>query len=427
MKKKWLVGLVALVLAAGATVSAIKWCNHSGNGSTEFTTAAIERGEIVNSITSTGTINPVSTVDVGTQVSGIINKLYVDFNDTVTKGQLIAELDRTILSGALDEAIALHTRAQAQYDLAKGEYQRNEPLYKKGFISEQEFARLRTDYLTQEATLQSAEATVKKARINLKYATITSPITGTVIQRNIEVGQTVAASFSAPTLFVIAEDLRRMQILASVDEADIGVIKKGQEVRYNVQAFPERKFTGVVEQIRLQPTVAQNVVTYTVVITTENNDGILMPGMTATVDFIVEKTTDALMVPNAALRFHPAGDSTAGLSRVPGNDKRKMNFKASGAKMRGDSSVTALSPHFRKHDKDSTGGKRAVIWISSSGMQPRPIHVQTGITDGKMTEISSREDLAEGLLVITGVRTTTKKKAKSVSLLPQPGRPGGRH
>ncbi|MBN1578770.1 MAG: efflux RND transporter periplasmic adaptor subunit [Chitinispirillaceae bacterium] len=423
MKKKWIIGTAAVALLGAAVSGMLLLRQRSAGVEPEYTTVPVERGEISNSITSTGTLEPVSVVDVGTQVSGILDKVYVDFNDTVKKGQLIAELDRTVLSGALDEAIANRNRVKALFDLAQAEYKRNEPLFKKGFLSEQEFTKIRTDYLTQEATLQSAEASVIKARTNLQYATITSPINGTVIQRNIEVGQTVAANFSAPTLFVIAEDLRRMQILASVDEADIGVIRQGQEVRFTVQAFPEKKFSGIVEQVRLQPTISQNVVTYTVVIATENSDGTLLPGMTATVDFIIEKATDVLMVPSAALRFKPTGDSGGGT----GMKKRKTEAATGRGELQRDSMQAKRGSRFEKHDTDGAGGKRGVVWVWSSGIPPRPAFIRTGITDGKMTEVRSCANIAESTLVITGARTTPKKKAKSVSILPQPRRPGGRH
>jgi HlyD family secretion protein len=438
MKKLWIIIIIIIIiLAAVAAILPKRTANGKSVNGSEYTMAAIERGEIITAITSTGTLEPVSTVDVGTQVSGIIDKLYVDYNDTVEKGQLIAELDRTVLSGALDEAVAIRNRAKALFDLADAELKRNEPLFKKGFISEQEFIKLRTEYITQEATLQSAEASVKKARTNLQYATITSPIKGTVVERNIERGQTVAASFSAPILFVIAEDLKRMQILASVDEADIGGIHKEQEVRFTVQAFPDKKFSGVVEQIRLQPTVSQNVVTYTVVIATENVDGTLLPGMTATVDFIMEKATDVLMAPNAALRFQPTGLPP----RIPHTLKGKMGQGTQGGRtpqgmaeggtlmgMSGRNDSSSMQKNTMSSDANGsseTRQRRPAVWILSKDNTLRPVLVKTGITDGKFTEISSRESIPEGTQVVTGVATEDKKKKKSVSLLPQQG-PRGR-
>ena len=418
MKKVWIIAVVIIILA-GAGLYVIRSGNRQpGATDTGYTLARIERGSIVNSITSTGTLEPVSVVDVGTQVSGIIDKIYVDFNDTVSKGQLIAELDRTFLSGALDEATASRNRAQAQYDLATTEYERNGPLHEKGFLSDQEFTQLKTAYLTQQAALQSADAAVKKARINLQYATITSPITGTVIQRNIEAGQTVAASFSAPTLFIIAEDLRRMQILASVDEADIGGIKQGLEVQFTVQAYPDRKFAGSVEQVRLQPTVSQNVVTYTVVIATENGDGALLPGMTATVDFIIEKAVDVLKIPNAALRFKPAGDSLmksfVRRRRAAGNAMKQGNSGHPG-----DSS--ARGKNRRKREGDEPGAARAVVWLPAAGSDPRPVFIRTGITSGIVSELVKGEGIEEGTEIITGTKAVDKKGKRQVSLLPQPG------
>lgn len=452
MNKKLIVIAAVTSLIISGFIVHRKFTNGVTASGTEYTTAPIERGEIITTITSTGTLEPVATVDVGTQVSGIINKLYVDFNDPVEKGQLIAELDRTVLSGALDEAVAARSRSKALFDLAEAEYKRNEPLFKKGFISEQEFIKIRTDYITQKAALQSSEASLKKARTNLQYATITSPITGTVIARNIEVGQTVAASFSAPTLFVIAEDLKRMKILASVDEADIGGIYKDQEVRFTVQAFSDKNFTGVVKQVRLQPTVTQNVVTYTVVIETENSEGILLPGMTATVDFVTEKASDVLKVPNAALRFQPEGVQLQ-RSRASGNTMKqrtngayprsgKRNTRPAGnnsapemtrndtseRKPGGNQKVSAGDGDTLSETNGKYGNrrKRSTVWVLSEDKTPRLLFVKTGITDGSFTEIHSRKTIAEGTMVITGVTKAEKKKKKTVSLLPQPRR-RGRH
>lgn len=433
MKKGVITTVVVIALVGAASYGVVSTRNGKvAAGAGEYTTVRTGRGEIVNTITSTGTLQPVSTVDVGTQVSGIIDRIYVDFNDTVTKGQLIAELDRTVLAGALDEAIASRNRSKALYELARDEYKRNEPLLEKGFISEQEFARLRTEYITQEASLQSAEASVTKARTNLNYATITSPINGTVIERSIEVGQTVAASFSAPTLFVIAEDLGHMEILASVDEADIGGIRQGQEVRFTVQAYPDMNFIGEVKQIRLQPTTTQNVVTYTVVIATENPDGVLLPGMTATVDFVIEKAVNVLQVSNAALRFNPSGDSAKG--RVPAQRPsiKKNSGEGRGAPdvAKGKGTVFGGKPVaeelYGNQQIDAADGKRAAVWVLDQGYTPRQEFIRIGITDGKMTEIRSAGHIGEGTEVITGVKAITRKKEKSVSLIPQPGPPGRR-
>jgi len=415
--KRWIITCIIVLLA----VSAVLFFKREKSviaEKNEYITAEVTRGEVVNTITSSGTLKPVSTVDVGTQVSGIINKVYVDFNDSVTRGQVIAELDRTFLAGALDEALAARARAKALFDQAEAELKRNEPLFKKGFISDQEFTNLKTNFETQQAALQSADASVKKARINLQYATITSPITGTVIERNIEAGQTVASSFSAPTLFVIAENLRRMQILASVDEADIGGIKNGQEVRFSVQAYPDRVFTGAVEQVRLQPTITQNVVTYTVVIGTDNVDGVLLPGMTATVDFVIEKAVDALIVPSAALRFTPEGvDSVPRPQRM--NRERKQADGITTGWSKGENAQWAGKTGSGR-PKDAAS--RGVIWQLAADNTLKPVFVHTGLTDGKNTVITSRNPIDEGMVIVTGVKAVEKKKKKSVSLLPQPGR-----
>ncbi len=423
--------LFAFLSAGSFLMNCIK-----NNDQPEYITAEVVRGDIIVTITSTGTLKPLSTVEVGTQVSGIIKKVYVDYNDTVKKGQIIAEIDRTLLSGVLDEAIAARKRAKALYDLAASEYRRNETLYKKGFISEQEFIRIKTDCLTQEAALHSAEAAVQKAATNLQYATITSPITGTVIKRNIEPGQTVAASFSSPTLFEIAEDLKKMQIFADVDEADIGKIRPGQEVKFTVQAYPEKRYSGHVEQVRLQPNISQNVVTYTVVISAENNEEeMLLPGMTATVDFIIEKAEDVLMVPNAAIRFKPLSGLSEGNSlpkKAPGEAGSRERIKpeaGTGRTGRGKNKSDLLpfnNIDNREPERIMPKEERQKVWVLSAGSTPQPVAVYTGISDGKMTEVKKSKELREGRHVITGIRTFPKRKTKSVSLFPQPGPERGR-
>jgi len=407
---------------------------HHSSGNISFITEKITRGTVENTISSTGTLNPVGDVEVGTQISGTISKVYVDFNDTVQKDQLIAELDRTFLLSAYDEAKASLSRTRAQFELAKAEYERSKPLYDKKYLSEQEFAKVQTDYLTQKAALELANASVKKAKINLGYATIRSPISGTVIERSVEVGQTVSASLSAPTLFIIAENLANMEILASVDESDIGNIRQGQNVRFSVQAYPDRQYEGTVSQIRLQPETIQNVVTYTVVVNAKNPDGSLLPGMTATLDFIQKRVDNTLIVPAAALRFNPPQNVIDNINKLRDSSQNsgkgdQRRFR-SGSKNYGPGGKKSEADRPRKREPDGmTVQNRGMIWLLQDDKSIKPVFVKQGTSDGVVTEIFEARgiNLKEGLQVVVGIKSGSEKKnKKSLSLFPQPGRIGGR-
>jgi len=300
-----LIGGVILGLLYGAVML---FASGEASDVTVWRQAEVQRGSLERTVSSTGTLAAVETVTIGTEVSGTIEQVLADFNDTVHKGQVLAALKQDLFVAAVDEAQAGVDRARADLQLAESELERNRALYDKGYLTEQEFLPLQIDAQKSRAALASATASLKRARTNQRNAVIRSPIDGTVIQRSVDAGQTVAASLNTPELFVIARDLKRMQIEADVDETDIGQIAPGQQVRFTVQSYPERNFTGQVLQVRLQPETVQNVVTYTVIVEAGNNEGLLLPGMTATVDFVVERIEDALLVPNAALRFTPDGE-----------------------------------------------------------------------------------------------------------------------
>jgi len=268
-----------------------------------FRVEEIKRGNVENTISCTGTLSAVGTVEVGTQVSGTIKRVLVDYNDQVAKGQILAELDLNLFKAVVDTAEASVISAGALYKQATAEYERNKPLYEQGHLSSQEILVYETEKETARAQLLSARAAVVSAKTNLTNAQVKSPINGVILERNIEAGQTVAASYSTPTLFIIAEDLSNMEIEASVDESDIGIVEKGQQVRFTVQSYPDDIFYGTVSQIQLNPTETSNVVTYTVIVDAPNKAGTLLPGMTATADFVVETAVNELMVPNAALNF----------------------------------------------------------------------------------------------------------------------------
>lgn len=310
-KKWWIIILVAVVWGAFALF---------GGGSPKeepLATLPINRGDMRQVVTATGEIQPLNTVNVGSQVSGTIEKLYVDYNSKVKKGDVLLEIEPSVLQASVDEAKASLVSAESQRNYAKSEYTRNNTLYNAGFISRAEMEQSQTTYEQAEQSVNRMKSQYDRAVTNLGYATITSPVDGTVISREVDVGQTVAASFQTPDLFKIAEDLSQMQIETSVSEADIGVIKESQPVTFTVDAYPDQTFDGIVRQIRLSPTTTSNVVVYTVVIDVDNSDLRLMPGMTAFVTIVVSNKTDVFKVQNAALVLRKfdgivdnAGDAT---------------------------------------------------------------------------------------------------------------------
>jgi HlyD family secretion protein len=353
----------AIVLIALLSLTFFAWWvwTHQGPTSTRpsFKFSQISRGKLEVLVTSTGTLAAVETVEIGTQVSGTIEKLLVDYNDQVKTGQVLALLDQSSFNASVNKAKANVLKAQAELKQAQDEFRRNAPLFDKGYISEQEFLPIKTAIDTTKASLQSAEADLEQAQINLQYTVIRSPIDGTVIDRSVDAGQTVAASLSTPTLFLIAEDLAQMQIETQVDETDIGQIRQGQAVRFTVQSYFDQDFIGTVRQIRLQPSTVDNVVTYTVIVDASNESGQLMPGMTATVDFIVYQSENTLLVPVAALNFTP-------------DPKRESN----------DGNQVFI------HQKDGS---------------LRPIQITVGESDGLVTEIAAA-DLAAGMQVAIGIK-----------------------
>ena len=305
MKKISKKGWIAIAVVA---VLIIAWFLLRGGKKEEkvsFDTAKVENTNIQTSITATGTIEPVTSVTVGTQVSGIVSKLYVDYNTVVKKGQVIAELDRTNLISELNTARANLSSAQSTASYELSNYNRYKTLYEKGLVSADEFENAQLSYLKAKEQVNTSRESVQKAQTNLGYATITSPIDGVILSKSVEEGQTVAASFNTPELFVIAQDLTNMRVIADIDEADIGGVKEGQRVSFTVDAFPDDSFEGAVTQVRQQATTESNVVTYEVVISAPNKDLKLKPGLTANVTIFTMEKNDVLAVPAKALRFQP--------------------------------------------------------------------------------------------------------------------------
>ncbi len=301
-KKTW--GIVIAVVAIVA-IAVYFFMGGKKQSTVSFETAKVERTSIKTSITATGTIEPVTSVTVGTQVSGIVSKLYVDYNSVVKKGQVIAELDKTNLTSELKTAQANLSSAQSTLNYEQTNYNRYQTLYNKGLVSADEYETAKLSYLKAKEQVNTSRESVQKAQTNLGYATITSPIDGVVLSKAVEEGQTVAASFNTPELFTIAQDLTDMRVIADIDEADIGGVQEGQRVSFTVDAFPDDHFEGHVTQVRQQATTESNVVTYEVVISAPNNDLKLKPGLTANVTIFTLEKNDVLAVPAKALRFTP--------------------------------------------------------------------------------------------------------------------------
>ncbi len=325
-RKKWWI-IIVLVALFGA----MYLMRGGSDTKSQYATLNIGHGDLRQVVTATGEIQPLNTVNVGSQVSGTIENLYVDYNSKVKKGDVLLTIEPSVLQASVDEAKASLVSAQSQRNYAKSEYERNKILYADGFISRAEMEQSQTTYEQAEQSVNRMQSQYDRAETNLGYATITSPVDGTVISREVDVGQTVAASFQTPDLFKIAEDLSQMQIETSVSEADIGVIKEGQPVTFTVDAYPTQTFNGVVRQIRLSPTTTSNVVVYTVVIDVDNSDLRLMPGMTAFVTIVISEKFDVYKVQNAALLLR----SFDGIIANPGDATTKTHL----AVMRGDNIV----------------------------------------------------------------------------------------
>lgn len=335
----------------------------------QYKTAAVDVGKLVRTISANGTLTPLELVDVGTQVSGTVIQIYTDFNDQVETGQILAKLDPALLNAQLQQSAANLKSAQTNLSLAINKLSRSRQLVKQGFISSEALDETEQQLEAARAQVDINQAQVARDRANLNYSIIRSPISGVVVARNINVGQTVAANFQTPMLFQIARDLRQMQINTSVSEADIGQIHIGQQIVFNVDAFLEREFSAVVRQIRLNPTIQENVVTYNVVANVINEDGVLLPGMTANARFIVAEKPAALRIPNAALRYKPDQEKTA-------------------------KNIT-VQPGYR------------LIYRLEKDL-PVPTQVRTGITDGKLTEILAGELSENDKVVIEEISTKQK-------------------
>lgn len=411
MNKVKVTAATAMVALFGGTAWLYKRAD--GKELPQYRTAAVTRASIKSTVSATGALGAVRTVQVGTQVSGQLAQIYVDFNDHVKKGQLLARIDPTLQQQAVEDAQAQVERAQATLTQAQDDYTRNKQLLDAKVITAQEFSTVQSNFSVQQATVKSAHIALDRAKQNLAYTSIYAPIDGVIVERDVDVGQTVAASLSAPQLFIIANDLSAMQILASVDESDIGVIKDGQPVQFTVQSYPGQNFTGSVEQVRLQSKTQDNVVNYTVVVSVKNDMQKLLPGMTATVVFETGSADNALSVPNAALRVKPteamvaaAGQNAqSGQSAQSGpNEQRDSTRRASGSGTPGQGGTGARGGgQQRAAGQGSTGV--ATLWtLGADGKTVKPVRVRTGLTDGQRTAITTNNTaIAEGTQVIIGL------------------------
>ena len=383
ISKIWIAVIVIVVIAVAA------WVLSGGKKEEEinFKEEAVKTETLQNSVTATGTIEAVTSVTVGTQVSGIVNKLYVDYNSQVKKGQVIAELDKTNLLSELNTAKANMASAQSQLNYQSANMKRYQTLYQKGLVSADDYENALLTYRQAKEEVATAKEQVQRAQTNLGYATITSPIDGTVISKSVEEGQTVAASFNTPELFTIAKDLTNMQVVADVDEADIGAVKEGDRVTFTVDAYPDDTFEGTVKQVRLQATTTNNVVTYEVVISAQNADLKLKPGLTANVTIYTQERTGVLAVANKALRFTPTKETV-------GKDMKIVDCK----------------------------GKNKVWTLDGKTLTAHPVSI--GQTDGMHTEIT--KGLKAGQQIVTEIVVNTPEddsedQQQSQGLISGPG------
>lgn len=358
------------------SVTAAYWFSGKKDESNEgqYRTRSIEQGDIIQTISANGTLTPVVLVNVGTQVSGTVAKLYADYNDQVETGQILAELDPALLQAQLQQSKANLLSAQATLRMADSKLKRHRLLKEREFISPDALEVIEQETEAARAQLAISRAQVERDQANLNYSVIKSPISGVVIARSVDIGQTVAANFQTPTLFQIAKDLRQMQINISVAEADIGQLHIGQRINFTVDAFQQRKFSGIVKQVRLNPTIQENVVTYNVVAMVDNDDGALLPGMTANIHFVVMQRNDVLRVPNAALRYQPKDIELS------------------------------------EGSKTTRSANQSILYQLSEG-KLNPVSITTGISDGNFTEVVKGPVQAGDKVIISEI--TDKKESEN--------------
>ena len=454
MKKSyWIVLGVVLIVAAVAVYFII---GKKKAAAIEWRTAKVEKGDIQVTVRASGTLQAVTTVQVGTQVSGIIKKIYVDFNSVVREGQVIAVLDTILLAQAVDDARASLKKSEIQVNQTKRDYDRTKVLFEQKVMAQADYDLALTTYETAVANAISAQSALNRSKINLRYATIIAPISGVVVSRAVDVGQTVAASFSTPTMFTIANDLTKMQVQANIDEGDIGKIKVDQTVKFTVDAYSDMTFDGTVRQVRLQPVVTQNVVNYTVIIDVPNPDLKLLPGMTANITVMIQEEKDVLKVPATALRFNPPQEYIDAMEKnLPDSIKKKRAMWASGGGHRngsgngtGGGTGNGTGQGAGRSNAAGQGGMAGgmmgtgmqggsgggenrrrgsfgMLWVKV-GDSLKPRRVRTGVTDGLNTEIRGKiEEGEEVVLSMTTAQSTQTSQQQQNPFAPQMQRGGG--
>ncbi len=391
--------LVPLLLVAGVAVGVVAMKRQAETVNSErYRTTAVDRGNIQQRITANGTLNPVTVVNVGTQVSGTVTKLYTDFNQPVKAGQVLLELDAALIRASIAQIEANLRSAEATQRLAESTLKRNEDLVAKGFISPATLEQNQKELDVAKSQVAQVRSQLDREKTNLDYTVIRSPINGTIIDRKVDVGQTVAASFSTPTLFQIAKDLEKMQIDTSVAEADVGRLQDSMPVRFTVDAYPDRDFQGKIRMVRLNPTIQQNVVTYNVIVDVSNDEGVLKPGMTAQVSMVVATRNDVVRIPNAALRFKP-----------PRDDKDK---DLKGKKDKTGATKASTAPAGPEADAGKSESRRKPptrVYKLNEKNELVAVDIQTGVASNQFTELVSGDVKVGDELV---VRDTLDKNAK---------------
>jgi HlyD family secretion protein len=469
MKKKVIWIIVALVIITGAILGLTVFKNGK-NGEVKYRTEVIGRGDIEALVVTSGTLNPIETVDVGAQVSGKIEKLYADFNTPVKQGQIVAELDQEPLRMKIQQnessyqtRVAGLDQAKVTLQTAEKGYERAKSLFAKGLLSVEEMEAAEATYLNAKSSVVSAQASLAQAKttldlskVDLSYSVIKSPVDGVVITRKVNIGQTLQSSYTAPILFQVATDLTKMKVECSVDESDIGKVKEGQKVRFSVEAYPNETFNGVVQQVRVSPETVQNVVTYTTIVNVDNPEKKLLPGMTATVSIIVGEAKNVLRVSNAALRFTP--DLTpAELEKMQQEMRDRMmaarqaqggqpgaapqgaqpgvpaqvtgGSPAAGQRPQGQGGQTGFNRQGGSQGSGQARPQMPRVWVQDKDGKLRMLILRTGVSDTSYTEIV-RSELKEGDVVLAGNMTTTAaataNQQRPGGMMFMGGPPGGR-
>ena len=450
MKKKIVWIVIALVVVAGVVLGLTVF-GKGKNGKVEYRTETIGRGDIEALVVTSGTLNPIETVDVGAQVSGKIEKLYADFNSVVTKGQVVAELDQEPLLMKIQQneanyksRVASLERSKVSLQTAEKAYERAKSLFAKELISIEEmdaaeanFLNAKSDLVSSEATLAQAKSTLDLSKVDLGYSVIKAPVDGVVITRKVNVGQTLQSNYAAPVLFQVATDLTKMKVECSVDESDIGKVKEGQKVRFTVEAYPNQNFAGVVQQVRFSPETVQNVVTYTTIVNVDNPEKKLLPGMTATVSIIVGEAKNVLRVSNAALRFTPTLPAEE-LQAIMKESMDRMMAKrqAEGGQPAAPAGGAAPAAQEGQRTFNRTGGGQAGgaarqqaprVWMQDKDGKWSMMFLRTGVQDTSYSEIV-RSELKEGDVVIAGLMSATSTTASNPGMggmMFMGGPPGG--